>query len=90
MASSEFINSGFVRYLTRLHEARRATKPKIVGDQIFVNPSHPDHPACTEGTTEGMPTCTISERSKFIIAARGRSICGGNMESSIEEYTRDP
>ena len=55
MASSEFLDLGFVRYLTWLYEARRATKPKIVGDQIFFNASHPDHPA-TESTTEGTPT----------------------------------
>lgn len=36
MASSEYLDPGYVRHLTALHEARRATKPKIVGHQIFL------------------------------------------------------
>lgn len=45
----------FVLCLTVFHEARRASKPKIVGDQIFLDAPHPDKLALTEGTTKGMP-----------------------------------
>lgn len=50
-----FLPQRFVRYLTGLCGARRATKPKIVSNQIYLNAPLLDHFACTESATEGTP-----------------------------------